>query len=104
MAHFIRDLRKELKAPNLPVVIGVVGHGGDKPDAAGKEMREAQTAVAEMPEFKGNVIAVQMAPYWDPTTKYDGGYHYNGSARFYYNAGEALGKAMLALLKPPGQE
>ena len=35
----------------------------------------------------------------DPTTKYDGGYHYNGSARFYYSAGEALGRAMLDLLK-----
>jgi alpha-galactosidase len=102
MAHFIRDLRKDLKVPNLPVVIGVVGHGGDKPDAAGKEMREAQAAVAEIPEFKGNVVAVQMAPYWDPTTQYDGGYHYTGSARFYYNAGEALGKAMLDLLKSPG--
>jgi hypothetical protein len=55
--------------------------------------------VAEMPEFKGTVVAVPTAPYWDPTVKFDGGYHYNGSARFYYPAGEALGRAMLALLK-----
>ncbi len=101
MAHFIRDIRKELGVLNLPVVIGVVGHGGDKPDKAGIEMRAAQSAVAEMPEFKGNVIAVPMAPYWDPTPHGEGGYHYNGSASFYYQAGEALGKAMLELLKKP---
>jgi alpha-galactosidase len=103
MAHFIRDIRKDLELPNLPVVIGVVGHGGDKPDKPGIEMRAAQTAPAEMPEFKGNVLAVPMAPYWDPTTKYDGGYHYNGSARFFYQAGEALGKGMLELLKTPAK-
>jgi len=99
LAHFIRDLRKDLKTPELPVIIGVVGHGGDKPDQAGQEMRKAQTAVAEMDEFRATVVAVPMAPYWDPTTKYDGGYHYNGSARFYYGAGEALGQAMVELLK-----
>jgi hypothetical protein len=52
-----------------------------------------------MPAFKGSVVAVQTAPYWDPDVKYDGGYHYNGSARFFYLAGEAMGRAMLDLLK-----
>src|SRR5262249_1794758 len=99
LACFIRDIRKDLGVPILPVVVGVVGHNGDKPDAAGKEMRAAQKSVAEMPEFKGTVVAVQTAPYWDPTTKYDGGYHYNGSARYFYSAGEAMGRAMLDLLK-----
>ncbi len=99
LAALIRDVRKDLKRPDLPFVIGVVGQGGDKPDAAQQKMRAAQTAVAAMEEFKGTVAAVQLAPFWDPTTKYDGGYHYNGSARFYYEAGQALGKAMLELLK-----
>ena len=101
LAHFIRDLRKDLKAPNLPFVIGVVGHDGAKPNQSVAELQKAQMAVAEMPEFKGNVIAVPTAPYWDPSVKYEGGYHYNGSARFYYQAGEAFGKAMLKLLKTP---
>ena len=64
-----------------------------------QKMRAAMEGVAAMDEFKENVIAVPTAPYWDPTTKYDGGYHYNGSARFYYSAGEAMGKAMLGLLE-----
>jgi alpha-galactosidase len=99
LAHFVRDIRKHLDRPNLPIVIGVMGQDGDKPADNMKKMRAAQEAVAAMDEFKGTVIAVPTAPYWDPTTKYDGGYHYNGSARFYYSAGHAFGKGMLELLK-----
>ncbi len=99
MAHFIRDIRKDLNAPNLPFVIGVMGHGGEKTEAPMKEMRAAQSAAADLPEFKGNVLAVPLAPYWDPAPHGEGGYHYNGSARFYYQAGAALGKGMLELLK-----
>jgi alpha-galactosidase len=99
LAHFIRDIRKHLDRPHLPIVIGVMGQDGDKPAENMKKMRAAQEGVAAMEEFKGNVVAVPTAPYWDSTTKYDGGYHYNGSAKFYYNAGEAMGKAMLGLLE-----
>ena len=101
MVAFIKDIRKHLGIPNLPVVIGVVGHGGegDKVHPASKELRAAQTAAAEMKEFNGNVAAVPTAPFWDPEPHGDGGYHYNGSAKFFYNAGEAFGKAMLELLK-----
>ncbi len=99
LVAFIKDIRKHLEAPNLPIVIGVVGHGGDKPSNAGKELRQAQSAPAEMEEFKGTVAAVPTAPYWDDTVKYGGGVHYNGSARFYYSAGEEFGQAMLELLK-----
>ena len=52
-----------------------------------------------MDEFKGTVVAVPTAPYWDDSVKYDGGYHYHGSARFYYGAGKAFGEAMVDLLK-----
>lgn len=99
LVHFIRDIRKHLNRPSLPVVIGVMGQDGDKPADNMRKMRAAQTAPAEMEEFKGTVAAVPTAPYWDPTVKHDGGYHYNGSARFYYDAGEAMGKAMLQLLE-----
>lgn len=99
MVLFIRDIRKHLGKKDLPFVIGVAGHGGDKPNAAGKQFREAQAAPAEMKEFKGNVAAVQTSPYWDPEPHGDGGYHYNGSASFFYDAGVAFGKAMLKMLK-----
>ena len=63
LAHLIRNVRKELNAPKLPVVIGVFGQDGtlDEPDP----FRDAQAAVADMPEFKGTVAAVQTFPFWD---------------------------------------
>jgi hypothetical protein len=76
-----------------------MGRGGDKADGNMQKMRAAQSGVAELEEFKGTVAAVATAPFWDPSVKFDGGYHYNGSARFYYDAGTAFGQAMLKLLK-----
>jgi alpha-galactosidase len=64
LGHFIRDVRKDLGAPKLPFVIGVMGVSGAK---AGKDIvafREAMAAPASLPEFKGNVVAVETAPFW----------------------------------------
>jgi alpha-galactosidase len=68
LAQFIRDVRKDLSAPKMPFVIGVMGIGGVKEDKKpGGQMyfRQAQAAPASLPEFQGNVVAVQTAPYWD---------------------------------------
>ncbi|MEI6176842.1 MAG: sialate O-acetylesterase [Verrucomicrobiota bacterium] len=65
LAKFIRDVRKDLKAPKMPFVIGVMGVGGLKDQSTSMvAFRQAMAAPAEMPEFKGNVIAVQTAPFW----------------------------------------
>ncbi len=64
MAHFIRDVRKDLNAPRLPFVIGVLGVGGAKPNEQTIEFRKAMAAPAALPEFRGNVIAVETAPFW----------------------------------------
>ncbi len=64
-ANFIRDVRQDLMAPQLPIVIGVMGVGGQTPNAGNQAFRESQAAVAELPEFRGNVFAVQTAPFWD---------------------------------------
>lgn len=61
LAHFIRDVRKDLSAPKMPFVIGVLGVDGEK----NVNFRKAMAAPAKMPEFKGNVIAVDTAPFWD---------------------------------------
>ena len=74
MAHFIRDVRKDLNAPKLPFVIGVIGVGGPTaeygPDqerykTTHQNLRDAMSAPADMPEFKGNVAAVLTENYWD---------------------------------------
>lgn len=72
LANFIRDVRKDLKTPKLPFVIGVLGVEGDltnlhkyqsKEDI--EHFRNAMAAPAEMDEFKGNVAAVRTEKYWD---------------------------------------
>ncbi len=64
LSHFIRDVRRDLSAPRLPFVIGVMGVGGMKAEADIVEFRKAMTAPSLLPEFKGNVIAVPTAPFW----------------------------------------
>lgn len=75
LAHFIRDVRKDLKAPKLPFVIGVMGAGGPTKDYGPRQQRyksthegfrKAMAAPAALPEFKGNVAAVWTDQYWDP--------------------------------------
>ena len=74
MAHFIRDVRKDLNVPQLPFVIGVLGVGGPTELYGPEEQRyktthdnfrNAMAAPAELPEFKGNVAAVRTEKFWD---------------------------------------
>ena len=74
MAHFIRDVRRDLHAPKLPFVIGVLGVGGPVADygpdqqrykATHQNFRDAMAAPARLPEFQGNVATVLAEKYWD---------------------------------------
>lgn len=67
LAQFIRDVRKDLSAPKLPFVIGVMGIDGVQKGSKAPmaHFREAQRKPTTLPEFKGNVIAVETAPFWD---------------------------------------
>ncbi len=72
LSHFIRDVRKDFDAPNMPFVIGVMGLDGpiDKGTASiqkirQQNLRDAMAAPAAMPEFKGNVHAVLTEKCWD---------------------------------------
>ncbi|MFT7677501.1 MAG: hypothetical protein ACI8QC_001479, partial [Planctomycetota bacterium] len=71
MAMFIRDVRKDLKAPELPFVIGVMGVNGPLESVEKRyrgvhgNFRDAMAAPASLREFRGNVLAVQTAPSWD---------------------------------------
>ena len=62
LAQFIRDVRKDLSAPKMPFVIGVLGVGGMGDNQV---FRKAMAAPADRPEFRGNVVAVETAPFWD---------------------------------------
>ena len=116
MKHFIRDVRKDLNAPKLPFVIGAMGQNGSKPaKGAMLTVRDAQLAMNDVPEFKGNVKAIrtdvlvdkaaeELYPQWRKRfeewqkTGSDFGYHYMGSAIWFNRIGKAMGQAMLELL------
>ena len=116
MKHFIEDTRRDLKAPDLPFVIGVMGQNGSKPaKGAMLTIQEAQLAMPEVPGFKGNVMAVRTdvlidkaaealyptwrdnIPEWEKTGS-DHGYHYLGSAIWHLRMGDAFADAMLEML------
>ena len=63
-------------------------------------LMKAQAAVAEHPEFKGNVAFVGPKAFWRPVeaSPSSQGYHWNTNAETYWLIGEARGRAMLKLL------
>jgi alpha-galactosidase len=115
LAHLIRDVRKDLKAPRLPFVVGQMGVDGDHPGAGIKKFKDAQAAVMEVAEFKGNVAVVKTDVLWDTEAEAvfkkgwrehldewnkvgsDFPYHYLGSAKTMVRIGRAFGEAMLEL-------
>lgn len=118
MAHWIRDLRKDLGTPDLPVVIGQLGVDGElKPgdDPKKRAFKDAQAAAALLPEWNGTVALVKTDQYWDwkadavfrkgwkenleewETVGSDRPYHYLGSAKCYSDIGRAFAQAMLGL-------
>lgn len=100
MTHFINDMRKELGVPKLPFVIAETGmNGPDEKHPRALSLMKAQAAVAERPEFKGNVAFVPTQAFWrtgeqSPSNQ---GYHWNTNGETYFLIGEAMGKAMLGL-------
>lgn len=52
--------------PNLPVVLGELGVGGEKADRNMLAFRAGQAKIATCPELKGTVGYVRTAPFWYP--------------------------------------
>jgi alpha-galactosidase len=65
MAQFIKDVRRDFDAPDMRFVIGTIGVNGDKAEGAIANLRVAMAKTAELPEFKGNVVAVDTGQFWD---------------------------------------
>lgn len=65
LGHLIRDLRKDLNVPKLPVVIGVMGVGGRNPNEKNAEFRNAMAATADIPDLQGTVTPIQTSVFWD---------------------------------------
>ncbi len=67
LVHLIKDLRKEFKAPEMKVVVGVMGVNGVKNEVGKqKDIRDGHRFVNTVPEFTGNVKAIETAPLLHP--------------------------------------
>jgi hypothetical protein len=115
LQHFIRDVRKDLKSPKLPFVIGQMGVDGVNAHAKMQKFKDAQAAVLDDPEFKGNVSLVKTDVFWDTEAEAvfkkgwrenidewnkvgsDFPFHYLGSPKTMFKIGEALGTSVLEL-------
>jgi len=64
LACLIRDVRKDISAPKLPFVIGILGVGGEDVSENAKAFRNAMAAPAGMDEFKSSVANVFTEKYW----------------------------------------
>lgn len=96
----IKALRKEFDAPNAPFVCATLGQTSKEDGKGGdKILLDAMLAISDFdkhPDLKGQTATV----YSHPLSK--GGAsnsHYSGNAETYMNVGEAMGRAMVALLK-----
>jgi alpha-galactosidase len=102
LTNFIKDLRKDLKAPRLPILIAqFTGTSGSNNDPNwGGGLSKAQFATAQRPEFKGTA---KFVPTWDfqrdeKDSPGGGAHHEWDNAETYFLVGDALGEGMLKLL------
>lgn len=127
MVHFIQDLRKEVKQPKMPFVIGVLGTPAFREEALANNVAKGHREAARAPELAGTVAAVESWPLTTPEVaiwrmKKDAaresgdaaeikrteeqwilhgsnlGYHYDGSGRFFIRLGDEFATSMLKLM------
>ncbi len=100
LARFIQQVRKEFNAPGAKFVLATMGESKKGSEGNGGQILEAQLAVdgaaGKYPEFKGNVSTIYTNPMAQGGS---GNAHYGGKAEVYMDVGEAMGKAMVALLQ-----
>ena len=111
LRNFIQDVRKDLRAPKLPFVIGVMGQNGrQRAKGAMLAIQQAQTKVGDMARVAAvrtddleDEAAAKLYPEWKKRfeewerTGSDHRYHYLGSAIWFSRIGFALGDAMVEL-------
>jgi alpha-galactosidase len=104
LVRLIKTLRQDFNAPNAPFVVAV-GCGNPGREGFGLRIAEAQLAVdgdsGKHPEFKGNVKTVDTRDFWPEleNSPRSQDFHYHQNAGTYMQIGEAMGNAMVELLK-----
>ena len=105
LPNLIRDLRKDLGAADLPVVVVALANAKQKLNPRQQKVFDAQMAVGnpeKFSEFAGNVVSIDTRPMCRPPNQSPGGRdRYAGNAQTYLEIGEATAQAMLKLIGKP---
>ena len=104
MVNFINDVRKELGVKDLPFVIANTGQNGPETKGNFADLCQIQLDIGdpeEHPEFKGTVISIDTRTFKAKEERSPSGfgYHWNHSGESHFMVGDAMGKAMVELLK-----
>jgi len=125
LAQMIKDFRKKVKIPKLPVVCGTLGMIGFKNAAFSEGANKGMLQASQMPDLVGTVDVVNTAPFYPMeldllkqvmgtyakgTPEYEKamliqkraisnkGFHYDGSAKCFLLIGDAMGRSLANLM------
>lgn len=126
LAHLIQDFRKEVKAPELPVVCGLVGHSTWSSTTFESTVNRGMLYAAKHKDLRGSVDVVNTVKYFPvelglsksvlaafgensdeykkameilPRSSSNSGLHYFGSAKFLCLTGNAMARSLVNLSK-----
>jgi Carbohydrate esterase, sialic acid-specific acetylesterase len=109
LVNLVNDLRKDVKAPNMKIVVATTGFGGrelvsftkpEQKEGIGKIIA-AQISLPTRPEFKGSAATTETRDFYRPQDKFGGNkqtIHWHGNGESYWLVGEAMGRDMVKLL------
>jgi len=104
LVALIKALRVQYSSPNAKFVTATLGQTVKGDTSGGGLILDAMENVADAtkyPDFKGNVAAVYTHPLMHSPGSSGG--HYGKDANSYMNVGQAMGEAMVGLLKGDNQ-
>jgi Carbohydrate esterase, sialic acid-specific acetylesterase len=110
LVNLVTDLRKDVKAPGMKIVVATTGFGGRElagfTKAAQKEaigkIIAAQMALPTRPEFQGAAATVETRGFYRPQEPFGGNnqtIHWHANGESYWLMGEAMGREMVKLLE-----
>lgn len=99
LVNLVKDLRKEFKAADMPVVVGELGNGGPVTSGDMFDFRKAQEKGTRKIKNAKFIKTTGFArpPELSPNPGH--GHHWSGNAESYFLVGDALGEGMKNLLK-----
>ena len=99
LVNLVKDVRKALGVPELPVVVGELGNGGPAKKPGGmQDFRDAQKAGTARIKHARFVETAAFARPAELSPNTGHGHHWFGNAESYFLVGNALGETMKSLL------